>query len=79
MKLKQPEKSLKQASLQSGMDEQTARQSVRLGRLPSEVKAAHRWRTRSDPFAGVWEEVRARLAEHPGLEAKTLLADLQRR
>lgn len=79
MKLNQTEKSLKQASLKSGMDEKTARKYVRLGRLPSEVNPAHHWRTRSDPFAEVWEEVRERLSVHPGLEAKTLLADLQRR
>jgi hypothetical protein len=37
------------------------------------------WRTREDPFAGVWEEVRAYLEVNAGLEAKTLFEDVQRR
>ena len=31
------------------------------GVLPSEVKPDHTWRTRKDPFAEVWDEVRRKL------------------
>lgn len=79
MKLMQHEKSLTLAAAKAGMDEKTARKYVRLGKLPSEAKRSHEWRTRRDPFAEVWEEVREQLAANPGLEAKTLFEDLQRR
>lgn len=78
-KLIQTEKSLSSAAAKAGMDEKTSRKYLRLGKLPSEVKSPHEWRTRSDPFVGVWEEVRSKLVLNPGLEAKTLFEDLQRR
>ena len=78
-KLKQREKTLSSAAAKAGMDEKTARKYLRLGKLPSEVESPRQWRTRSDPFSEVWEEVRCRLVINPGLEAKTLFEDLQRR
>ena len=42
------------------------------------MKVDHRWRTRKDPFTEVWEELRERLRDSPGLEAKTLFEYLQR-
>jgi len=68
-----------QAAAQAGMDEKPARKYRRLRRLPSEVRMEHQWRTRPDPFAEVWPWVEGELALNPGLEAKTLFADLQRR
>jgi hypothetical protein len=79
MKLIQSNKPLAVAAAKADMDEKTARKYVRLEQLPSEVKTPHRWRTRADPFAEVWQEVREHLEANPGLEAKTLFADLQRR
>ncbi len=79
MKLIHTEKTKQVAALKAGMDEKTARKYVELEKLPSETKAPHKWRTRSDPFATVWEEVRAHLVKNPGLEAKTIFAELQRR
>lgn len=79
LKLMQSETTLTQAAAKAGMDEKTARRYCRLGQVPSEVKLPHPWRTRSDPFAEVWEAVRGQLRDNPGLEAKTLFADLQRR
>ena len=73
------EKSLSMAASKAGIDEKTARKYLRSGKLPSESRPVHHWRTRSDPFAEVWEEVRAKLELNPGLEAKTLFEDLQRR
>ena len=79
MKLIESEKTLATAAAKAGMDEKTARKYRRLGRLPSEVKVEHSWRTREDSFAEVWEEVREKLELNWGLEAKTLFEDLQRR
>ena len=36
-----------------GMDAKTARKYLREEGLPSELAAAHAWRTREDPFVGV--------------------------
>ncbi len=79
MKLLQSEKTLAAAAAKAGMDEKTARKYRRLGKLPSEVKVEYSWRTREDPFAEVWQEVKEKLEINPGLEAKTLFEDLQRR
>jgi hypothetical protein len=75
----QTENSQAVAAAKAGMDVKTARKYRRLRRLPSEVAVAHRWRTREDPFAEVWEEVRQELEVNPGLQANTLLAALQRK
>lgn len=79
MKLIGKEETLAKAAMKVGMDEKTARKYRDLGKLPSEVAAAHRWRTRPDPFSAVWSEVREFLEANPGLEAKTLFEALQRR
>jgi hypothetical protein len=44
----------------------------RLGKLPSELKQARTYRTRSDPFAEDWPKLEKMLANAPELEAKTL-------
>ena len=44
----------------------------RLGKLPSEVTEPRRYRTRPDPFVGVWPTVEAMLEIAPSLEAKAL-------
>lgn len=79
MKLIKEEKTLVVAAAKAGMDEKTARKWRKLGKLPSELRPEHDWRTRKDPFEEVWPEVRAKLELNPGLEAKTLFEDLQRR
>ena len=61
-----------------GMDAKTARKYLREDGLPSELAATHTWRTREDPFVGVWSEVNPFLELNPGLEAKTLFEYLQR-
>jgi transposase len=70
--------SMTKSADKAGMDVKTARRYRRLGRLPSQSRAAHDWRTRPDPFEGIWEWVRDQLAREPGLEAKTLFEALQR-
>jgi len=67
------------ASAKAGMDEKTARKYRDLGKLPSDIKIEHTWQTREDPFSDVWEEIEGKLDNNPGLEAKTLFEDLQRR
>ena len=79
MKLKQEGKPLAVAAAKAGMDEKTARKYLRAGKTPEEMKAPHTWRTRKDAFADVWKDVPAKLDVNPGLEAKTLFEDLQRR
>ena len=60
------------------MDPKTARKYLGLNQLPSEAIQVRHWRTREDPFNGVWEQVRQQIEENPGLEAKTLFEWLQR-
>jgi hypothetical protein len=67
------------AALKVGMDAKTARKYRRTDRLPSEAHGPRSWRTRQDPFQDVWPELREFLQLNPGLQAKTLFADLQRR
>lgn len=67
------------AAAKAGMDPKTARKYLRQEKLPSESKADRVWRTRADPFAAVWDEVREQVAASPGLEAKTIFAALQRK
>ncbi len=67
------------AAAKAGMDEKTARKYRKLGKQPSELKQPHEWRTRKDPFDEDWVDVKEKLELNPGLEAKTLFEDLQRR
>lgn len=76
--LKTREETLEAAASKSGMDEKTARKYLRSGKLPSQSKIPHTWKTRKDPFADVWEDVRELLRTTPGLEVKTIFEDLQR-
>jgi hypothetical protein len=79
MKMLQRGETMSLAAAKAGMDEKTARKYRRMSKLPSEVKAEHTWCTRKDPFEEVWEEVKTKLVVNPGLDAKTLFEDLQRR
>jgi hypothetical protein len=68
------------AAMRVDMDRKTARKYRDQAGLPSERQTWPRaWRTREDPFADVWEEVREQLEQSPGLQAKTLFEWLQRR
>jgi hypothetical protein len=71
-------KKLNTSALRTEMDEKTARKYRDTGKLPSELKKEHAWRTRIDPFEDVWEEVYGKLNAEPGLEALTIFQDLQR-
>jgi hypothetical protein len=70
------------AALKADLDEKTARKYRDAGQLPSELQASRpprAWRTHPDAFQTVWEAVQALLAVNPGLQAKTLFQELQRR
>ena len=67
------------AAAKAGMSEGTARKYRRLGKLPSELRVAHTWRTREDPFEAVWPEVEELLEADAGLQAKTVFEELGRR
>ena len=69
---------LSTAAMKSGMSEPTARKYNKVGRLPSQIRAPHEWRTRPDPFIEVWAaEIEPILKDNPGLEAKTIFTALQ--
>ena len=78
-KLTQTEKNFGMVAMKAGMGEKTARKYRRTGKLPSDLKQEHTWRTRKDPFEDVWEGMKSMLEINPGLEAVTLFEDLQRR
>lgn len=69
------------AAAAAGMSERSAR-TWQDGPRPSETKEGRHWRTRIDPFAEVWDLELVPLMvrdEHRVLEAKTLLAELEKR
>jgi len=72
-------KSLAASARMTEMDEKTARRYRDDDRLPSQRKKPRDYRTRVDPFAGVWDEVQSRLEAEPRLQAKTLFEWLQDR
>lgn len=78
LKLMKTEKNKVLAAAKSGMDIKTTRKYEKLGKLPSEVKKPHDWRTRQNPFKEDWDEIKGFLEHNPGLEAKTLFEYLQR-
>ena len=68
------------AAMKAGMDRTTARKYHEAGHLPSQIPpVSHTWRTREDPFAEDWPELKAMLVDAPELEAQTLFDDLVRR
>jgi hypothetical protein len=77
-RLSKTEQNQEVAAAKSGMDMKTARKYLRSGQLPSDAKMDRNWRTRLDPFAAVWEEIRGLVDANPGLEAKTIFESLQR-
>jgi hypothetical protein len=78
-KLIQTEKNFGIAAMKAGMDEKTARKYEKSGKLPSDLNSEHSWQTHKDAFEDVWDGIKSMLEINPGLEAKTLFEDLQRR
>ena len=67
------------AAAKAGMSERTARKYRGSGKLASELRMAHTWRTRPDPFEEVWPEVEELLEQDAGLQAKTVFDEFGRR
>ena len=67
------------AAAKAGMSERTAREYRKSGKLPSEKKKPHDWRTRKDPFKDVWPWCKQQLELNPTLQATTLFDELKRR
>src|SRR5947209_8785054 len=78
-KLLQTEYTLANAADRAEVDEKTARKYRDSDSLPSQRRVPHTWRTREDPFQDVWAGLVDQLLLNPGLQAKTLFLDLQRR
>src|SRR3954452_23300547 len=78
-KLLQTEPTLANAADRAEVDEKTARKYRDSDLLPSQRRVPHTLRTREDPFQDVWPELVDQLRLNPGLQAKTLFLDLQRR
>lgn len=64
------------AAAKAGLSERTGR---RLEKSGGKGRAPRTWRTRPDPFEGVWDEVAAKLSKNDDLQALTLLEWLQER
>jgi hypothetical protein len=67
------------AAAKAGVCRQTAARYIQAGKLASELKQAHRWQTRGNPFAEVWPESETRLRQEPGVWIRFLFEDLQER
>jgi len=64
------------AAAKSGMSERSARKYLKTNTLPSEMKQDRHWRTHSNTFETVWDEIESMLRLSPGLKATTLLSYL---
>jgi hypothetical protein len=72
MEMFQQTGNLSKSALRADMDPKTARKYLEAGKLPSEIKKDHTWRTRPDPFEEDWDRCAEILADAPDLEAKFL-------
>lgn len=63
------------AAARSGMSAKTARK-YRYGKLPSECRVPHNWRTREDPFAGAWDKIETIFNNAPNIQTKAIFEHL---
>lgn len=61
------------AAAKSGMSAKTARKYLLAQGLPSEMKKERHWKTRSNVFSSVWDEIEDMLTKSPKLQATTIL------
>src|SRR5688572_7435197 len=82
LRLKMAEgKTIEAAASAAGMSTRSAH-NWKAGPLPSQATKSRHWRTRTDPFEGVWEADIVPLLERDedaALEATTILEELRRR
>ena len=67
-------RALLEAKLPAPAFEKRAKRRYRKTKKPS---VPHTWRTRPDPFDGVWEQMRSWLESDPGRTSKSLFLELQ--
>ena len=60
------------SALRSDLDPKTARKYLKAGKMPSQMRGEHTWRTHPDPFEQHWELCEGVLEDVPELEAKFL-------
>ena len=73
MKERSKGKTQEQAAVKANLlSRKTVRKYEQLDQLPSDLKQARKYRTRSDPFETDWAEIEKKLEDAPELEAKTL-------
>jgi transposase len=61
------------AAAKAGVSLSTAKRYLTMSGKPKRRPPTRDWRTRQDPFADVWEEVKDLLKKDAGLEAKTIM------
>ena len=62
------------SAAKAGMDSSTARKYRNLNKLPSELKGHIRtYKTRQNPFDGLWDFIHGLLKVNPGLHSRTIL------
>ncbi|WP_418287778.1 IS21 family transposase [Limihaloglobus sulfuriphilus] len=67
-----------QAADAAGIGVKTARKYLNSGKLPSQCRPVHNWRTRKDPFEADWPYIEQMLFDSRGtLEVKSIFDDLQ--
>jgi hypothetical protein len=62
------------AAARAGMSLKTARKYEQVGKLPSQLKQPHTWRSRPNPFEADWPWVVEQLERDPALQGTTLFA-----
>ena len=62
----------------AGLDRKTAAKYIHGAASPQERREPRGWRTREDPFEGIWKEVECWLAAKPDMEATSALEELLR-
>ncbi len=67
------------AAAKSGMSAKTARKYLLAEVLPSEMKQERHWKTHSNIFESVWDEITDMLIKSPKLQATTILKALMNR
>src|SRR5262245_2887335 len=68
---------MSQSAMKTGMSRKTARKYLRLENPFAPPRPGRVWRTRTDPFAGIWPEAAQMLQNAPELEALSVFEYLQ--
>ena len=64
------------AAAKSGMSTKSARKYLSSNKTPCELKKGRHWKTRTNVFEDDWDKIESMVNKAPGLQAKTILANL---